>query len=537
MPVTLGESVEDGVKYEHVNFSGRDTGMGRVTVYGVLATNEKTPARESVLILQDSGEEIDLRLLGYFVKRGYNALCVDYSGDRDSVERYTVYPDNVSYANVESCGRSKYFVDSTAFETCWYEWVAVGIYARKLLAEKFGTENIGLIGIRDGGEIAWKLASAADFSCLVTVGACGWLAYRGFNKFEGKEPEFNDERYRFVAGIDSQAYAPYVRCPVLMLCTTDDKNFDCDRAFDTFSRINPEYARASSIAYSVNCGTVIDSRSTNDMNLFLDSNVKDRHIFMPNPINVSVYADDNEELVAKIDCDNKGIVEQCGVYFSVDSYDSATRDWTKGTLKQVINTHESEYLLNIYEKSTVLFVLCYAVYSNGFTVWSKIAVKRLSGRFRNGGAKSKIVYINKFGSDCFSVSDCAKCAVGGIFLTDDDALVKLVKYDGLSGVYSNCGLLTYRIKSLQFSPEKDSILKFDVCSEEDMTLDVSLKSKTDGQIYTVNLYILGGVWQSQTLRAKVFKNKHGISLSDYTVGESLSVKGSGAFALNNLIWL
>ena len=29
MPVTLGEKVDGGVKFEYLNFSGRDTGMGR----------------------------------------------------------------------------------------------------------------------------------------------------------------------------------------------------------------------------------------------------------------------------------------------------------------------------------------------------------------------------------------------------------------------------------------------------------------------------------------------------------------------------
>ncbi|MDE7087254.1 MAG: hypothetical protein K2O67_03575, partial [Clostridia bacterium] len=292
MPVTLGERVDDGIKFEYVNFSGRDTGMGRVTVYGVLAVKENNPSRECVLILRDSLEEIDENLLAYFVKSGYSALCVDYGGERDGIDRYTQYPANVKYANAVQCGRYKDFVDFSAAQTCWYEWVAVGIYARKYLSEKLDTENIGLVGFRDGGEIAWKLAYAAQFSCAVTVSACGWKAYKGLAKFHNKEPEFDDERYRFSAGIDSQAYAPYVKCPMLILCTTNDPEFDCDRAYDTFSRINSEYSRQSSISFSVNCGGNIDYRSTNDLFMFLDSYVKDRHVFMPRPADIEVCADE-----------------------------------------------------------------------------------------------------------------------------------------------------------------------------------------------------------------------------------------------------
>lgn len=537
MPVTLGERVDDGIKFEYLNFSGRDTGMGRVTVYGVLASRENNPPRECVLILRDSTEEIDEDMLAYFVKSGYNALCVDYGGERDGVERYTQYPGNVAYANVSTCGRHKDYVDISADQTCWYEWVAVGIYARKFLAERFSTENIGLVGFRDGGEVAWKLASAATFSCAVMVSACGWKAYKGLEKFRGKEPEFDDERYRFAAGIDSQAYAPYVKCPVLILCTTNDPSFDYDRAFDTYSRINPEFARLSSISYSINCGSRIDVRSTKDLFMFLDSNVKDRHVFMPKPAEVSVGVDEDGNLIAKISCDSLGIIDKCGVYYAEDCFDYATRDWSFAPLKRTVSSNESEFYLNVYEKTTALFVLCYTVYSNGFTVWSKLSYKKISGNFRNGRAKSKIIYTNKFGTESFSIADCGDCAVGGILLTDDDVLPEIVSAEGLKGIYSKCGLMTHRILSPQFAPDKDSILKLDVCSQEDITLEVRVISTEDGNVYSVKLYILGGVWQSPSLKAKVFKNSNGVSLGSFRGCKSLAIKGSGKFALNNLIWL
>lgn len=537
MPVTLGERVDDGIKFDYLNFSGRNTGLGRVTIYGVLATREMNPARECVLILRDSLDEIDEQLLAYFVKKGYNALCVDYGGERDGVERYTQYPNNIRYANAVECGRHKDFVDIVAYETCWYEWVAVGIYARKFLTEKFNTDKIGLIGIRDGGEVAWKLAAVAKFSCAVTVSACGWLAYRGYEKFLGKEPEFDDERYRFIAGIDSQAYAPYVKCPVLMLCTTNDEKFEYDRAYDTFSRINPEYFRLSAITYSINCGSRVDVRSTSDMFLFLDSNVKDRHVFMPRPVKLSVFTDEDDCLVVRTVSDNMGIIEKCGVFFAEDSQSCVTRDWTAATLKKVVNATTSEYYLNVFEKTSLLFILCYAVYSNGFTVWSKLAVKRVSGTFKNSNAKSNIIYTNKFGTECFSLADCSDYALGGVFLTDDDVLPQIVTLEGLKGIYSKCGLMTNRISSLQYLPDKDSILKLDVCSEEDITLEVSVKKREDGNVYSVKIYVLGGVWQSQTLRAKVFKNQNGVSLNNFTDCHALSVFGSGKFAVNNLIWL
>lgn len=537
LPVTLGERTEDGVKYDTVKFSGRDTGMGRVSVFGVLASDEKNPSERCILVLCDSKDKVDEKLLCYLVKNGYSALCVDYAGIKEDTDRFTEYPANVEYANLSKCGRHKDYADDSADKTCWYEWVAVGIYAHKYLSEKFHTENIGLLGIADGGEIAWKLAYAAKFSCLVTVNACGWLAYKGFAKFEGKEPQFDDERYRFVAGIDSQSYAPYVKCPVLILCSACNPDFDCDRAYDTFSRINPEYATKSFISYSVNSGSQINYGATSDMFKFFAINLNGNERFIPRPAKISVSSDEEQNLVCRVICDNSLLVEKCEVFFATDNYDYVTREWCPAPLKKVINANESEHFLNVYEKASLLFVVCNVTYSGGFTVWSKIAVKKISGKFRNSRAKSKIIYNNKFGAECFVVNDDATNAVSGVFLPDNEAFPALIEMNGLSGVYSKYGLKTNRIKSAQFLPSQDSILKFDITAENNEVVEVMLKSRTDGNIYSVKLNVVGGVWQSQMLSAKMLKNQNGVSLVSYTQCDTLIIVCSGKYALNNLIWL
>lgn len=537
LPVTLGEKVENGVKFEELNFSGRDTGMGRVTVYGIVAYNEKYPSSECVLLLRDATDGMDVKLLSYFVKKGYSVLCVDYAGKRVGIDRYTEYPSNVRYANSIECGRHKDFVDGNAKTTCWYEWVSVGIYARKYLQERFMTEKIGLVGIKDGGEIAWKLACARKFLCAVAVNACGWRAYRGYNKYDGSEPEFDDERYRFIAGIDSQSYAPYVKCPMLLLCSTGDPTFNYDRAYDTFSRINPEFADLSSIAYSVNSGKLIDYRATDDMFLFLDSYVKDRHVFMPKPAEIEVFLDEKDNLAARVNCDSMGIIEKCGVYFSENNFDFATRDWAMAPLKKVVNKCESEYYFNVYEKSTTVFAVCFVVYSNGFTVWSKLAIKKLSGKFRNSRAKSKIIYSNESGIECFSVADSSSMAIGGTFLSEEESLPQIVIENGLEGVYSSGGLVTNKMKNPQFAPDEESILSVDLCSDEDIVLTVRINDGDDGKVYSVRLDVIGGVWQTHTLTAKAFKNKNNATLTDFTNCEMLTFIGDGKFALNNLMWL
>lgn len=535
-PSLLSSSEEEGVKYDEVTFSGRDTGDGRVRIYGVLATAVSAPSKYGILIFGNGADGIRRDLLRLFALKGYAVLQVDYAGKREGVERYTQYPPFVDYANRAKSGRYKDFVDDNAEKTSWYEWTAVGIYARKYLTEAVGCEGVGLVGIREGGEIAWKLAVAAKFSCAAIVSACGWKAYSGYGKFTGGEPTFDDERYRYVAGIDSQAYAPYVSCPVLMLCTTNDPDFDYDRAYDTFSRINPEYQGQSAITYSVNCDCRVDTVSTKDLFMYLDDFVKGRRVFIPKPVEIGVNVDDESNLVIKATCDEEGILVDCGVYVAEDTAESSLRSWAKVPFKRNVNSYEREFYMNLYEKTKLLFVLGYAVYSNGFTVWSKLAVKKISGKFRNSRTKSRIIYSVK-GSDSFGAGDLSENCVGGVFVTDESVLPKVVSAQGLSGIYSPCGLFTSRPISPQFAPDGESMLRFDICPEKDGKCKVILGCGQDIKKYSLTVKVVGGVWQKVVLDSKLLKNAEGVPLESFAECRTIKFMCGDGYAVNNVMWL
>lgn len=534
----LGEKVVDGISYESVSFDGRETGEGRVKVYGVFACSVEAPSAETVLIFSDSAESIDEDILKLFVERGYSAFMVDYRGEWEGVEHRTVYPENINYANTVKCGRYKDFVDETADKTTWYEWVALGIFARKFIVERTGNEDIAVVGIRDGGEIAWKLAVARKFSCIVSVCAAGWLAYSGISKFKSDEQSLDSERYRFIAGIDSQAYAPYVKCPVMLLCSTNDSRLDYDRAYDTFSRINQEFASESVIVYSVQCDSSISMESTNDMFMYLDKYLKNRQVFIPQPVEVNVSVDEEQNLIAVAKFDDQGIVEAAGAFFAEDCIDPSIRDWTICPEAERISDYERKFLLNIYEETTTIFVLCYATYSNGFTVWSKMAVKKISGRFKNTQGKSRVMYTSRKGTDGFYVAEPRSLAVGGIFFTDSVMMPQIVtKAKGIEGIYSVRGLTTYRLNSPRYAPSKDNLLKIDVFCDEADEITFTIEDAAEHETYKYSQSVLGGVWQSLIIESKLFKNVNGVQLSDYAHNLRFCITCDGNFAVNNLMWL
>ena len=526
-------TTEDGVTYEKVTFLGRRTEAGRVKVFGMFAYAADAPSPDGVLVIPDSKDTVDPAVLALMVRNGYSALMVDIRGDWGSSGEFTVYPPDISYANYTEAGRTLDHVDDSAADTCWYEWVAVGLYAAKYLSSRIDG-NIGVVGIRDGGEVTWKLAYAGDFACAVPVCAVGWRAYRGFAKFGGEEPSFDEDRHRFIAAIDSQSYAPYVKCPVLMLCAMNDFSFDYDRAYDTFSRINPEHIGDSVIAYSMRSHSCVDSNCVKDMFMFFDKHIKDRQVFIPKPAEISLGVDEQSNLVARAELDMSGDACKVIMYTAEDCKFSCVRDWM--TARPAGDG--KKFFADIYEKTSVLFAVCSVTYTNGFTVWSKIGVRRLGGTFRNSRHAGKVLYSARDGVDCFFSADCAPRAAGGVFLTDDGLLPALCDtVDDLKGLTSPCGLMTFRALSPRFAPLSDSVLKFDAYSSKDSVMTVVVTEVGDGVNYECSVKLVGGAWQSVVLESKLFKNGEGRALADFCGGVAVTIVDPSGVAVNNAMWL
>jgi len=526
------------MRIEHLNISGRETGCGRVQIAAAFAYDVLSPAAGTVLIFPDSTETIDEEILKFFVSQGYTALMVDYRGEWKDATFVTRYPSNVSYANTAKCGRQKDYVDDSADKTSWYEWVGIGLYARKYIKERTGSDNIAVVGLRDGGEIAWKLGVAGEFACIIPICAAGWKAYSGISKYLTEDPVLDEERYRFIAGIDSQAYAPHVKCPVLMLCSTNDPRFDYDRAYDTFSRINQDYIKDSAIAFSVKSSASISSKSIADMFLMLDKNLKKRQVFIPKPPEISVLVDEKSNLVARVTFDNKGIAESCKLYLAEDCIDASLREWCVCHEKSRKAENVFEYYLNVYEKTTVIFVLCRVKYLNGFTVWSKMNVKKISGRFRNTKCKCRVMYNDKDVADDFAVADTSTLSVGGIFFPDESVLPKLVtKTRGVKGLYSPCGLSTFRMSNPRFAPSKNSVLSIDFFSDENSVLTLTFIDITSGEEYINEVSVVGGAWQTVISESKNFKTASGVPLADFTGDLKFTLKCPVGYAVNNIMWL
>ncbi|MBQ7368489.1 MAG: dienelactone hydrolase family protein [Clostridia bacterium] len=230
-----------GVRYSSVAFSGHKSTDGSVRIYARFAKPIGAGKKPAILLLPDAGKPLDKELFGYFVDKGYAVLMPDYSGkmptDTDSDFR-TVYPPSLDYGNYVNARGLTDMENLSADQTTWFEWQYVSLFSLEYLKSREDIGNIGVVGIRKGGELAWQTMLSPDVKCGVPVNAVGWRSFSSLAKFGNSVAHnLSDDRHRYIAAVEAQSYAPYVKCPVLMLCALRDDVIDCDRAYDTYSRI------------------------------------------------------------------------------------------------------------------------------------------------------------------------------------------------------------------------------------------------------------------------------------------------------------
>ena len=537
----LEERTGEKMLLRAVRFSGRTVGEGRVEIFarfGMPAEGTKFPA---LLILPDCRSTADESLVRRFVRNGYAVLMPDYRGESElAQEERTVYPEEIAYANYAKAGRHMDYAEPTARETSWYEWVGVARYCLKYLRSMPQIGKIGVIGLKAGGEIAWQLAATtSELACVIPVCAGGWRAYRGIRKFgEATELKMDDERHRFLAGVDSQAYAPYVRCPVLMLCSTNDEQFDADRAFDTFARINPEQEK--SFYFAVRYNGRVGNTGMNDLDLFIDKYLKNREVFLPAPADIQLEEEDGE-LVARVKFDPNGEAQNCEVFMAEDCTDSSARDWTRCEYKRDAGEDEQIFRVNAYRGSARVFAFVKARYSCGFAVSSKIAVKRIEKQYANMTERCRILYssVNKY--DSFVLDCLDRKALGDCFLDSRIPPVRMI--DGphnIQGIYSAYGLKLFRFGDERYRPLPNALLKMDLYSSKPNIVRLCIAAEKNNVVekYYCNLRVEGGeCWADRVLYAKDFKTEENKPLSQFSDAKYISFHSEGEFCINNLLWL
>ena len=538
-----------GAKWSRVSFSGHTVEDGSVRIYARFCRPQGAGAKPAVLLLPDAGALLDEELCRYFVDKGYAVLMPDYSGkmstDKDSDFR-TVYPPSLAHGNYEKA-RGLYEISDgiSATETTWFEWLYVSLYCVKFLKAREDVSSIGVVGIRTGGTLAWQTMLSNDVCCGVPINAVGWKSFAEVAKFgEMRARDLSEDKHRYIAAVEAQSYAPSVQCPVLMLCALRDDSFDCDRAYDTYMRIGNKVGNA--IVYSPDSGACLGPIALNDLDLFLEKNLKGREIYIPAPVGISMQ-ETERGLEINLELDKEGILEEAGVYYAEADVQTkcAFRDW-RSVYKvdgKTVKNGKASCVIKPFEGATAVFAYAYAKYINGFRVMSKITAKRVSTPNPNA-VKGRMLFSGKE-MDIFGVAEYKDYSIGNIFLEHEAVPKPVTGYGDIVGAFSVGGIKTYKISSPMFVPDENALLEFDAYLKAEDRIIVAVEvgaMEQESERYVCKCKIAsGGKWKRVILKAGDFKGERsGRPLKNFAEGQALMFdceQEETEFAITNILWL
>ncbi len=538
----LSEKREGGVVWRDVYIYGRNvgSGAGRVKIYGKYVFPENAAKFPVVMILFEAGMPFDETLVLRYVKSGYGVFCVDYCGER-AEGYYTVYPKLVDYGNLVRAERHIDYCDRSAKETSWYEWASVARYAVNYLSRRAEVSAVGALGLKTGGEILFKIAPYSPIGCMISVCAAGWLAYRGIGKFAGGENRvLDDERHRFIAGIDSQSYAPHVKCPVLLVSAISDKKYNYDRVFDTFRQINPNVEKA--ILFSAHGSGQVGRHSLKDIDLFLDKYLRGRTVFLSKPIGVSVEEDAEGNLVASGEFDPGGEIKDFGIIYTENVAAFKTRDWTRviGRAEDLSADNVGKVPLPLYKGTEKALVFAFVNYSNEFSVTSKILEVNVAKRYANTCPKSRVIYSEADGRNGFSMFWKRTRAIAGCFSESTNSGIRIEPgYGGIKGVSVRPGVISYRVGEARYEAPEGAGFRFHAYAPSKSRLKVVFyRDEEERTGYFCDVEVGGGgIWKNIFLEASDFKAETGETLEEFKGVVSVAFMSDDEVLINNVFWI
>lgn len=535
---TICQKKQGDIIYTSLNIEGKSLDDGTVNIYAELARKNNSEKSPAILLMEDFSINPDKTLTKNLIKQGYIVFCVDIAGFKEGKEFYTDYPASIDYANYEKSKDNLFSVEKDAINTCWYEWATVLRYALKYLKSLDYVSKIGGLAISHVATALWHVAGVCeDLDSVVFAFNSGWLGYKEILKFGGMvEPQFNDDKYKFIAGIDPQSYAMHISCPVLMLSATNCADFDADRAYDSVSRINE--GNYTALHYSVGQIDVINNDGFNDMSIFFDKflNGKGR-IILPKEIDLKCDIEDGAILIEGT-ADPKHL-QSIEISISEGKANPALRLWKNIPSKiDKQGRFVAKYLP--FNSSELVVMFATAKYENGFSISSNIIAKRFKDEEIEPTFKSNVIYSSRMKElgDYFISQNPSSFLIDSL----DKWKIRTKKGPmGIEGITHENGILSFLMAIEKFKPSDAAILMLDVYSKNEGELVIKMIADYLGEKteYVSRQKIIGGdVWHNVKIGINKFKTAEGLVLKEYSKIEAISINVENSdYLINNMLWI
>lgn len=526
----IEERVEGNIVVKRIYLLGREIEKERVKIYGIVAYAKNQKNLPGLLVLQEIDGPIEETFLIKMAKMGYYVFSPDLKGKSEG--EHTIYPDSISYANYEIAKNNLLSVPESVRETCWFEWGCVAKYALRYLKER--CDKVGALGIRKGAETLWHLAGTEELETAIFAFGTGWHTYKGKFKFANVDATtFDEAHYKYLAGIEPQSYVQYVKAPVLILTATNSEDYDFERAYDTYIRLDNSSYKA--INCSVGTGEILDYPCFRDIEIFLSKNLKGSEEVLPKELDFEVEEKDGKVKLT-INPDLEGL-ENIEVYKAENILNPTLLGFTKiADLGK-----ETSYEYEIKNKVDKIFFMVKAKYENGFTISSGVVAKDIETNLNV--RKVNMLYSNvKKANKFFAYVSKEDDFVNANIITENIKGMETEKGPmAIKGIYSKTGLVSYSINNEIAKFDEHSILMFDLFSKEDNEIEIEIivNFKKENQVsYFFKKEVIGSnIWRDFRVEALKFKTAEGKPLQSFENINVIILKLKEKYVVNNVMWI
>ena len=534
----IEEDRKDDLLITKLYLNGKTVSDGTVKIFGVLTRNVNTISQPMILCVQDIKDGTNDALCYKLADEGYASFIVDLVGKYPGRDKYTIYPNSLSYANYNAVEYESISVDSDVFHTCWYEWGCVIKYAIAFAKGQRFVSSIGVLGINEASTPLWyAIATEQDISCSVFVANAGWKGYRGIYKFESKENSSDDAKFKFLAAVDPQAYAVHASCPVFILSPTNSERFDLDRTYDTVERINETHYSACD--YSIGSRETVSYDCFLSALIFLNNYLFGNNMSLPSSINIKAEIIDKKIMIEALP-DIKNI-SRLDFYVAEGDVGPQYRSWRKiETKKDLSAKYMAEY--NPYRDSGMVSIFARAIYNDGFSCSSPVVYKKFDENDIESSQKYRILYSSRLQNCESSFYPKSENVLPpyGLEIVKNTVVEEQKGPMDMYGLTCSRGILSYKINSTKYRPEIGMLLMFDVYCKEACSFTVSLVTDFYGKKmeYTCSVNVIGGdVWQNVKIPQTKFKTFEGMMLKSYDKVEVIEFYSEKPTLVNNMLWV
>ena len=523
---------KDEINVKSSYILGREVNGEQIKIFTISSCTKDCDRKSAIIIPSPLDKPIDLAILEHFAKLGFFVLYVDVYGKKEE-GHYTKYPESISYANYEEVKDKLKSVSTDAKSTCYYEWGGVLKYAYYYLKNVEGIKKIGCLGITLGANPVWYLSATEDVDACAFVINGGWLAYNTMHKFSGrKEPQFSDETYKYIAGIEPQSYASHIKCPTFIMGAIGNSKFDSDRIHDTLARIKEGvYAGGD---FSVGYSDSISSDGLKNLDVFFQSYLGSRVKKLPETPEIRCEIID-KKLVYTVKTFGKE-VEKVNLYIAEEMVAPEKRAYVR---LEPVKSKGQEFVFEYipYHGSLVAIAFSKVVYQSGFELSSNVIAKRFAkDEVLSRISKTKVIYSSAVEGEESIFYSLTSDNCGIDIFNNSKVVVKKGPMD-IEGVYSPSGLRTSRIITKKDMPTDGSILMLDIYLPNGGDVEVCITSGKYNTKYFASVSLeKGKIWQNIKIEMNKFKTLEGKILKTYQECSEISFKISEEYLLNNILW-